>query len=63
MAYRVDPPEKLAGVHNVLHVSYLHKFIRDPSIVIPTAQFEDQDVEPNLTIERRPLRIVDRSTK
>ena len=47
----------------MFHVSHLRKFIRDPSVVIPAAQFEDLEVEPNLTIERRPLRIVDRSTK
>ena len=63
VAYRVELPEKLAGVHDVFHVSHLRKFIRDPSVVIPAAQFEDLEVEPNLTIERRPLRIVDRSTK
>lgn len=63
MAYRVDLPEKHEGVHNVFHVSHLRKFIRDPSVVIPTAQFEDFDVELNLTIQRRPLRIVNRSTK
>ena len=63
MAYRVELPEKLAGVHDVFHVSHLRKFIRDPSVMIPLAQFEDLVVEPNLTIERRPLRIVDRSTK
>lgn len=63
VAYRVELPEKLAGVHDVFHVSHLRKFIYDPSAVIPSAQFEDLVVEPNLTIERRPLRIVDRSTK
>lgn len=63
MAYKVDLPKKLAGVHNVFHVSHLRKFIRDPSVVISTVQFEDLDVEPNLTIERRPLCIIDRSTK
>ena len=63
VAYRVELPEKLAGVHDVFHISHLRKFIRDPSVVIPSTQFEDLVVEPNLTIERRPLRIVDRSTK
>lgn len=63
VAYRVELPEKLDGVHDVFHVSHLRKFIRDPSVVIPAAQFEDLEVEPNLTIERRPLRIIDRSTK
>ena len=63
VAYRIGLPEKLAGVHDVFHVSHLRKCIRDPSVVIPTAQFEDLEVEPNLTIERKPLRIVDRSTK
>ncbi|MDQ4222873.1 hypothetical protein RBK84_00640, partial [Pseudomonas aeruginosa] len=52
VAYRVELPEKLARVHDVFHVSHLRKFIRDPSVVIPTAQFKAFEVEPNLTIER-----------
>ena len=32
-------------------------------MTIPIAQLDEVDIEPDLTIERRPLRIVDRDTK
>ena len=63
LAYRVDLPEKLAGVHNVFHVSHLRKYLHDPSLFVQPALLENLDVEPNLTVERKPLRIVDRGTK
>ena len=31
VAYRLDLPEELPRVHNVLHISMLHKYILDPS--------------------------------
>ena len=63
LAYRVDLPEKLSGVHNVFHVSHVRRYVHDPLDIVQPALFEDMDVEPNLTIERRPLRIVDKDTK
>ena len=63
LAYRVALPEKFEGVHNVFHVSHLRKVVHDPSMTIPIAQLDEVDIEPDLTIERRPLRIVDRDTK
>ena len=63
LAYRVALPEKFEGVHNVFHVSHLRKVMRDPSMTIPIAQLDEVDIEPDLTIERRPLRIVDRETR
>lgn len=63
LAYRVALLEKLTGVHNVSHVSHLHKVVRDPSMTISTTQLEELDVEPDLTTERRPLRMVDKDTK
>ena len=63
LAYRVDLPEKLAGVYNVFHVSHVRKYLHDSSLIVQPALLENLDVEPNLTIERKPLRIVDRGTK
>ena len=46
VAYRLDLSPELSKVHNVLHVSMLHKYIPDPSYVL-----RDQPVElkDNLT--------------
>ena len=63
LAYMIDLPEKLAGVHHVFHVSHLRKYLHDPSLFVQPALLENLDVEPNLTVERKPLRIVDRGTK
>jgi len=63
LAYRLELPKKLAGVHNVFHVSHLRKVIRNGPVTFPTEQLEELDVAPDLTVERKPLRIVGRDTK
>lgn len=63
LAYRIALPEKFAGVHDVFHVSHLRKVVRNPSMTIPTTQLEESVIEPDLTIEMKPLRIVGRDTK
>ena len=50
----------MAGVHNVFHVSQLRKCISNPDAVIETNQPE---VQPNLTIPERPVRILDHAEK
>ena len=32
LAYKVELPDKTAGVHNVFHVSQLRKFVQDPNV-------------------------------
>ena len=34
LIYRVSLPEKMAGVHNVFHVSHLRKCVHDSSVTI-----------------------------
>ena len=60
VAYRLALPPSLSGVHDVFHISQLRKCISDPDAVINTNQPE---VQPNLTIAERPIRILDRSDK
>ena len=57
VAYRLDLPPELSKVHNVFHVSMLHKYIPDPSHVL-----RDQPVElmDNLTYKEQPMQIIDR---
>ena len=63
LAYRVNLPEKMAGVHNVFHVSHLRKCVHDSNIVINPNELEELDVEPEASRPRRPVRIVEHSTK
>ena len=46
--------------HNVFHVSQLKKCLTDQDIVLPEIP---TDLGKNLTIETRPVRIVDRTEK
>jgi hypothetical protein len=54
--YQVELPPQFAKIYNVFHVSMLRKYIQDPSHVI---QFEDVNVQEDLTVEERLVKIVD----
>ena len=56
-------PEKMAGVHNVFHVSYLRKYMHDPTMVVSADSCEDLEVDPVVSRPRKPLRIVETDTK
>ena len=58
LAYRLDLPESMRRVHNVFHVSMLRNFLRDPEHEI---LLEPLTIEQDLTIESRPVRILERS--
>ncbi len=53
MAYRLELPEKLAGVHDVFHVSQLKKCLRVPEEQIP---IEELSVQEDLTYDEPALR-------
>jgi len=57
LAYKIEMPPNLAGVHDVFHVSQLRKCVHDPSQVI---SHEPLDIQPNLTYEELPVQILDR---
>ncbi len=59
LAYRVELPDKMAGVHNVFHISHLRKCVKDPSIVVEPSQLEDVEVEAEVARPRQPIKIVD----
>ena len=63
LAYKVKLPEKLNGVHNVFHVSQLRKSIRNQSDVIEPEIQKELEIEPNLTVIRNPVKIVDKEEK
>ena len=63
LAYRLDLPEKFSGVHNVFHVSHLRRYLHDPTLIVQPSALESLDIEPNPTVERKPLHIIERGTK
>ena len=56
VAYRLKLPEQLSGVHNVYYVSQLKKCLR---VLDQVQDFEDVDLEPNLTYAEYPIRVLD----
>ena len=55
MAYLLDLPPELSGIHNVFHVSMLRKYVADPSHII---HYEEIQVLPNTTYVERPKKII-----
>ena len=56
VAYRLDLPPNLTGIHNVFHVSQLRKYHPDPSHVI---EHLDVPLQSDLTYVEQPVRILD----
>ena len=60
LAYKVQLPRELAGVHPVFHVSQLRRCLRVPDEQIPAAAV---DIQENLEYREHPIRILDTATK
>ena len=56
VAYQLELPERLSGVHNVFHVSQLKKCLRVPEEQIP---LEELTVKGDLTYEEHPVKILE----
>jgi hypothetical protein len=56
VAYQLELPERLSGVHNVFHVSQLKKCLCVPEKQIP---LEELDVKEDLTYEDYPVKILE----
>ncbi|KAI3682661.1 hypothetical protein L1987_82787 [Smallanthus sonchifolius] len=60
VAYQLDLPERLSGVHNVFHVSNLKKCLADESLAVP---LEELHVDEQLRFIEEPIEIMDREVK
>ncbi|WVZ76567.1 hypothetical protein U9M48_024532 [Paspalum notatum var. saurae] len=60
VAYRLELPPSLSGVHDVFHVSQLKKCLRVPEEQAP---FEDLNVQEDLTYTEHPVKILETSER
>ncbi len=60
MAYLLALPPKLAGVHDVFHVSLLRKYIHDPARII---NYPSLDLQKDLSYDEYPWEIINRQER
>ncbi|GJR40623.1 putative reverse transcriptase domain-containing protein [Tanacetum coccineum] len=60
VAYRLDLPEELDGVHDTFHVSNLKKCLADPTLQVPLDEIQ---VDTKLNFVEDPMEILEREFK
>ena len=60
VAYRLELPTNLSGVHNVFHISQLKKCLRVPEEQAP---LDGLDVQEDLTYIEHPMKILETSER
>nr|GEU50209.1 putative reverse transcriptase domain-containing protein [Tanacetum cinerariifolium] len=60
VAYRLDSPEELNGVHDTLHVSNLKKCLSDPTLQVPLDEIQ---VDAKLNFVEEPVEVLEREFK
>ncbi|GJT65846.1 hypothetical protein Tco_1017326 [Tanacetum coccineum] len=60
MAYKLELPDKLCGIHSTFHVSNLKKCLADENLVIP---LEEIQLDEKLHFIEEPVEIMDREVK
>ncbi|GJY56563.1 putative reverse transcriptase domain-containing protein [Tanacetum coccineum] len=60
LAYRLDLPEELDGVHDTFHVSNLKKCLADPTLQVPLDEIR---VDAKLNFVEEPVEILEREFK
>nr|GEY90950.1 putative reverse transcriptase domain-containing protein [Tanacetum cinerariifolium] len=60
VAYKLELPKKLCGIHNTFHVSNLKKCLADENLVIP---LEEVQLDDKLHFIKEPMEIMDREVK
>ncbi|GKG32462.1 hypothetical protein Tco_0429972 [Tanacetum coccineum] len=59
VAYRLDLPEELNGVHDTFHVSNLKKCLADPTLQVPLDEIR---VDDKLNFMEEPVEILKRES-
>ena len=60
MAYQLELPSNLSGVHDVFHVSQLRRCFKDP---IRAVDHEALELQEDLSYQEHPIRILDQSER
>ncbi|GJY67784.1 putative reverse transcriptase domain-containing protein [Tanacetum coccineum] len=60
VAYKLDLPEELDGVHDTFHVSNLKKCLADPTLQVPLDEIQ---VDAKLNFVKEPVEILERQFK
>ena len=60
VAYKLDLPDELEGIHSTFHVSHLRKCLADDTSHVPLMDIE---VDEQLNYIEQPIEIVDRKEK
>ncbi|KAJ0600344.1 putative nucleotidyltransferase, Ribonuclease H [Helianthus annuus] len=60
VAYRLNLPKELSGVHNVFHASNLKKFLSDETLIVP---LKELTIDDQLRFVEEPVEITDRDVK
>nr|GFA62598.1 retrotransposon protein, putative, Ty3-gypsy subclass [Tanacetum cinerariifolium] len=60
VAYKLELPRKLQGIHNTFHVSNLKKCLSDESLIIPLDEIQ---LDEKLHFIEEPVEIIDREVK
>ncbi|GKD81552.1 putative reverse transcriptase domain-containing protein [Tanacetum coccineum] len=60
VAYVLELPEEIRGIHNTFHVSYLRKCLAEESSVIT---LDDVEIDPELTSREEPITILGRKSR
>ncbi|GJR77737.1 putative reverse transcriptase domain-containing protein [Tanacetum coccineum] len=60
MAYKLELPRELQGIHNTFHVSNLKKCLLDEDLIIP---LDEVRIDEKLDFIKEPIEIMDREVK
>nr|GEX09557.1 hypothetical protein [Tanacetum cinerariifolium] len=60
VAYTLELPEELQGIHSIFHVSNLKKFLADENLIIPLDEIQ---IDDKLHFVEEPVKIIDRKVK
>ncbi|GJT79323.1 putative reverse transcriptase domain-containing protein [Tanacetum coccineum] len=60
VAYKLELPDELRGIHNIFHVSNLKKCLADENLIIP---LEEIQLDDKLHFIEEPVEIMDREVK